>query len=97
MSKFIPHAAALAAIVLFGPSGVSAESPRSQPAQAVRDQGTMTFSALEQQAIGLGVRPVELKIGRRTAAIKGRDRHRRQVELMLDPSNGAVLAREFEN
>lgn len=95
MHKSITRVAAIAigSMLLAGSGTVSAaHKGRSQ----ARPPATMTFAALEQRAIAMGIRPTELKIKYRTAEIEGRDANGRKVEIKLDPGTGAVLEREFD-
>lgn len=95
MYKTIARVAAIAtgSLLLAGTVAIATATPRSQGA----GPRPMSFAALEQKAIAMGIRPTELKIGYRTAEIDGRDRDGREVEIKLDPRSGEVLRRKFDD
>ncbi|WP_326525232.1 PepSY domain-containing protein [Sphingomonas sp.] len=95
MSLSITRVAAIATGSLLLAGTAPVDSATAQPRASAAP--SMSFATLEQKAIGMGIRPTELKIGRRVAEIEGRDGQGREVEVKLDPRSGQVLSRKFDD
>jgi hypothetical protein len=97
MRKSIIRVAIVAAGTLLVAGHAIGAAPARSDAAPAASQPSMTFAALEDRAIALGIRPTELKIKGRTAEIEGYDASGRKVEVTIDPRSGAVLNRELDD
>lgn len=97
MRKSIVSAVTVAAATLLLAGHAIGAAPGRSGAAPAASPPSMTFAALEDRAIALGIRPTELKIKGGTAEIEGRDADGRQVEVTIDPRTGAVLNREIDD
>lgn len=97
MRKSIVRAAIVTAATLLVAGHAIGAVPARPDAAPAASQPSMTFAALEDRAIALGIRPTELKIKGRTAEIEGYDASGRKVEVTIDPRSGAVLNCELDD